>query len=160
MNTASPVLNLKFLSHGTLFSKDISASKKFYSEFLGLDVAQTSPISLMIKLGGDHIYAVVQMGPPQGDRALLAHNGLDVTTDGEVDEAHKLCVEQADKWGLHKIGKPSTEHGAYGFYFWDADGNSWEILTNPERGYMWIFEQGDQEGRGHLAKDFSRPDSA
>jgi len=39
------------------------------------------------------------------------------------------------------------------------DGNYWEILSNPVRGYMWIFEQGDQEGKGYWSKDFDRPDT-
>ncbi|HEX4193299.1 MAG TPA: VOC family protein, partial [Stellaceae bacterium] len=49
-----PALKLNFLSHGTLDSIDIAFSRKFYEEFLGLEVVQTSPISLMIRLGGDH----------------------------------------------------------------------------------------------------------
>jgi hypothetical protein len=37
------------------------------------------------------------------------------------------------------------------------DDNCWEILTNPKGGYSWLFEQGDQEGKGHLDKKFERP---
>ena len=32
-----------------------------------------------------------------------------------------------------------------------------EILTNPEGGYGWLFEQGDQKGKGHLDRSFKRP---
>jgi len=46
-----PVLKLNFLSHGTLESRDLVFSRRFYEEFLGLDVVQTSPISLLIRLG-------------------------------------------------------------------------------------------------------------
>ena len=41
--------------------------------------------------------------------------------------------------------------------FWDMDDNCWEILTNPEGGYCWLFEHGDQRGKGHLDKKFKRP---
>ena len=46
------------------------------------------------------------------------------------------------------------------FKFWDLDDNCWEILSNPKDGYTWIFEQGDQEGRGHMDRNFrdKRPD--
>ena len=54
-----PALKLKFLSHGTLESRDLAFSRKFYEEFLGLDVVQTSPISLLVRLGGNHTYAFV-----------------------------------------------------------------------------------------------------
>ena len=42
-------------------------------------------------------------------------------------------------------------------YFWDYDDNCWEILTNPKGGYTWLFEQGDQVGKGHMDKKFERP---
>lgn len=151
-----PALDLKFLSHGTLISKDLEESRKFYEEFFGLEVVRTSPISLMVRLGGNHVYAVVEQKKHAEEMNFLFHNGLDVFTDEAVDEAHKITVEQADKWGLKKISKPKTQHGTYSFYFWDRDGNSWEILSNPEGGYMWIFEQGDQEGKGHMDQEFDR----
>jgi catechol-2,3-dioxygenase len=152
-----PALKLNFLSHGTLESHDLAFSRKFYQEFLGLDVVQTSPISLMIRLGGDHVIAVVYAKKHDGQMNLLNHNGLDVKTKEEVDAAHQVVTANAEKWHLTKISKPYLQHGTYSFFFWDGDGNAWEILTNPEGGYRWIFEQGDQEGKGHLDRSFRRP---
>jgi catechol 2,3-dioxygenase-like lactoylglutathione lyase family enzyme len=148
-----PALNLRFLSHGTLESRDLEATRTFYEEFFGLEVHRTSPVSLMVRLGGPHVYAVVQS---KGDTEMpfLNHNGLDVETRAEVDEAYRITCEQADKWGLHKISKPVEQHGTYSFYFWDADGNAWEILTNPKGGYSWLFDLGDLEGRGHMDRNF------
>ena len=151
-----PALKLNFLSHGTLASKDLVQTRTFYEEFFGLEVHRTSPISLMVRLGGDHVYAVVQANTV-GEMPFLNHNGLDVETKEEVDAAHRIACEQAEKWGLHKISKPVLQHGTYSFYFWDADENCWEILTNPKGGYSWIFEMGDLEGKGHMARDFPRP---
>ena len=85
---------------------------------------------------------------------------LDVVTDADVDEAYRLCVEQAAMWELHDISKPAERHGTYSFMFWDLDDNAWEILSNPKGGYTWIFEQGDLEGKGHFESGFrhKRPD--
>lgn len=152
-----PALKLKFLSHGTLESKDLEKSRKFYEEFLGLDVVRTSPISLMIRLGGENTIAVVEQRKRTDVMSVLYHNGLDVETQEEVDEAYKTCVEQAEQWGMHKLTKPVLQHGTYSFYFWDADDNCWEILTNPKGGYTWLFDLGDQEGKGHMDKKFARP---
>ncbi len=79
----------------------------------------------------------------------------------DVDQAWRQCTEQAAKWGLHDITKPSERHGTYSFLFWDGDDNAWEILSNPKGGYTWIFEQGDLSGRGHFEKGFrhKRPDA-
>ncbi len=85
-----------------------------------MEVVRSSNISLWCRLGGQHIYVVVQ-----------------------VREDRKKAI-----WKLHKISKPMVQHGTYGFYFWDADDNSWEILANPPGGYKWMFERDDQEGLG------------
>jgi len=151
-----PELKLNFLSHGTLESRDLEFSRRFYEEFLGLEVHRTSPISLIIRLGGPHVYAVVYSKRP-AEMNLLNHNGLDVETQADVDEAHRVVCEQAEKWRLHKISKPILQHGTYSFYFWDADENCWEILTNPKGGYSWLFELGDLEGKGHMDRSFKRP---
>jgi catechol-2,3-dioxygenase len=151
-----PALKLNFLSHGTLDARDLDFSRKFYEEFLGLEVVQTSKISLLIRLGGDHVIAVVK-SKKVGEMNLLNHNGLDVKTKEDVDAAHAIAVAQAETWKLTKISKPILQHGTYSFYFWDADDNCWEILTNPDGGYRWLFEVGDQTGKGHHDRNFKRP---
>jgi len=146
-------LKTTFISHGTLGSKDLDQTRIFYEEFLGLNVVRTSPISMMIQLGGNHVYAVVKT-PNKEKMPRCYHNGLDVLKDSDVDESYQLCIDHAEKWGLHDITKPSERHGTYSFLFWDRDDNAWEILSNPKGGYDWIFEQGDLEGKGHFTAGF------
>ena len=153
---ADPALKLNFLSHGTLESKDLDVSRKFYTDFLGLEVIRTSPISLLIRLGGDNTIAVVE-NKNKPEMPLLNHNGLDVETQEEVDAAYETVIARKDDWGVYKVTKPALQHGTYSFFFWDCDQNVWEILTNPLGGYGWLFAKGDQEGRGHLDKKFDRP---
>jgi catechol 2,3-dioxygenase-like lactoylglutathione lyase family enzyme len=152
-----PALKLKFISHGTLESRDIDFSRRFYEAFLGFETVRTSKISLMMRLGGEHVYAVVKGSAQREKMPLLNHNGIDVETDAEVDEAHRIVMRDAELWRLSDITAPIVQHGTYSFYFRDADGNCWEILSNPKGGYGWMFGRGDQEGRGHLSKDFARP---
>ncbi|MDA0241392.1 MAG: VOC family protein [Proteobacteria bacterium] len=151
-----PTLKLNFLSHGTLEARDLEKSRAFYEEFLGLEVVRTSNVSLLIRLGGDNTIAVVQV-PKKESMPLLNHNGFDVETQEEVDAAHVLVEEHAEKWGIGKVTKPALQHGTYSFFFSDLDDNWWEILTNPPRGYAWLFEKGEQQGRGHMDKKFERP---
>ncbi|MGE5268396.1 MAG: VOC family protein [Thiohalocapsa sp.] len=153
---SKPALKLNFLSHGTLESRDLAFSRKFYEEFLGLEVVQTSPISLLIRLGGPNTIAVVYTKRPH-EMNLLNHNGLDVRTREEVDAAHRTVCADAEKWRLKEIGEPRLQHGTYSFFFWDGDDNCWEILSKPEGGYSWLFDQGDLEGKGHLDRNFKRP---
>jgi predicted lactoylglutathione lyase len=157
----TPVINSRFISHGTLASKDLDATRKFYEEFLGLEVTKTSKVSLMVRLGGQHVYAVVKHNIKEPQHRLN-HNGIDVANEADVDAAWQACTEQAEKWGIYEIHKPVAQHGTYSFMFRDLDGNCWEILSNPVGGYTWIFEKGDLEGRGHWEKGFKnqRPDEA
>ena len=137
-----PVLKLKFLSHGTLESKDLERSRRFYAEFLGLEVVQTSKISLMIRLGGTNSIAVVHTTRPKPEMPMLNHNGLDVDTPAEVDAAYETVFALKDEWGIKKVTKPVDQHGTRSFYFTDPDDNWWEILCNPEGGYSWMFQKG------------------
>lgn len=157
---AKPALELKFFSHATLEARDIKRTRQFFDEFLGFETVQMADVSFWARLGGNQIIVVVQS--PQGKKAdmpFLNHNGLDVRTEAEVDAAHAVVKRDAEKWGLHKITKPVVQHGTYCFYFWDMDDNAWEILANPEGGYSWGFELGDQSGRGHMSRSFARPSS-
>ena len=102
-----PAIKSKFLSHGTLSSKNLEASRRFYEEFLGLEVVRTSPVSLMVRLGGNHVYAVVQNRKKKDPMDRLYHNGIDVESDADVDEAWRLCNEQAQTWGCLLYTSPS-----------------------------------------------------
>jgi len=137
-----PVLKLKFLSHGTLESKDLEHSRKFYTDFLGLECIQTSKISLMIRLGNTNTIAVVQTTRKKPEMPMLNHNGLDVTTREEVDQCYEIVAREKDKWGIRKLTKPVDQHGTRSFYFLDCDDNWWEILCNPDGGYSWMFDKG------------------
>jgi catechol-2,3-dioxygenase len=155
-----PVLKcVKFLSHGTLESRDLDKTREFYQECLGIEVVRTSPISLMIRLGGNNTIAVVH-NKKKAEMPLLNHNGLDVQTREDVDNCHRLLEGVKEKWGIRKITKPSDQHGTYAFYFSDLDDNWWEILTNPEGGYSWMFGQGgDLEQWGAGENDAGNPNA-
>ena len=73
-----PALKLNFLSHGTLESKDLEVARNFYTEFLGLEVVRTSPISLLLRLGVGNPGVValpdadrLQMPPPPHLQVLI-----------------------------------------------------------------------------------------
>jgi catechol-2,3-dioxygenase len=136
-----PVLKLKFLSHATLEARDIEKSRHFYEAFLGLEVVRTSHKSLMVRLGGQQTVAVVRTAA-NVQKSVYSHTGLDVSTRAEVDECFRLVMEQKEQWGISEIMQPADLHGAYSFYFKDLDGNWWEILTNPDGGYSWMFNKG------------------
>src|SRR5262245_4300137 len=150
---------ITFLSHGTLESRDLEKTREFYENCLGIETIRTSPISLMIRLGGNNTIAVVK-NVRKAEMPLLAHNGLDVPTSEDVDHCHLILEASKEKWGISKITKPSDQHGSYAFYFCDLDDNWWEILANPPGGYSWMFTQGgDLEAWGAGKNDKVNPNA-
>jgi len=153
-STKNPMLDIKFLSHGTLEVADLQASRRFYEEVLGFEVIQNSPVSMMLRKGGDHVYVAVASPKAQG-MGMMNHNGLDVASMEEVDRAYELLNQVKDEYGIRKIQRPHKQHGAYAFYFTDLDGNWWEILYNPPRGYSVMFGKPEADLTGLTEEEFA-----
>ncbi|MET0402306.1 MAG: VOC family protein [Cystobacter sp.] len=148
--TRTPALHLKFYSHATLECSDLQRTRQFFDEFLGLETASMTEVSFGARLGGNQLIVVVK-NPNRakaGTMSLFNHNGLDVGTEAEVDQAHAIVKRDAEKWGLKRITRPLHQHGTYSFYFWDLDDNAWEILSNPPGGYGWVFKDNERNTPG------------
>lgn len=153
-STKEPLLKTRFLSHGTLECRDIAATRRFYEEVLGLEVAQQAPVALFVRLGSEHCYAVVET-PTETEMPLMAHNGIDLATEDEVREAYDRLLAVKDEYGIRRLTKPIPQHGTFSFYLQDLDGNWWEICHLPEGGYAFRFEHAaaDLTGREDLTPD-------
>ena len=47
--TEKPLIPIRMISHGTLNSIDMQASRRFYEEVLGFEVIQVSPVSMLLR---------------------------------------------------------------------------------------------------------------
>lgn len=148
--SVAPLLKFNRIGHGTLGVVDIAKTRRFYEEVLGLDVIQTSPISLMVKKGTDQVYAVVEVGENKEEMDRHNHNGLDVDSQEEVDAAYETLLRVRDEYGVREVRKPSIMHGDYCFYFCDLDGNWWEIVKTRIGGHALDFQEPERDmtGRG------------
>ncbi|WP_432182378.1 VOC family protein [Streptomyces sp. NBC_00063] len=153
-STTKPLIKTRFLSHGTLEVDNLQASRRFYEEVLGLEVVQQALIALVIRLGSNHVYACVESSPDRPPMSLLHHNGLDVASKEEVDEAHRQVLEVRKEYGILDVTEPVEQHGTYSFYLQDLDRNWWEICYLPEGGYSFRFEDDrvDLTGRTDLSR--------
>ena len=121
-------LKPRLLSHGTVECHDLAAARRFYSELLGMEVVQTSKISLMLRLNSTTTIACVET---KGETSAghYSHFGFDFKTREEVDAAHETVLAQQDKYGVRKVTRPVAQHGTYAFFLIDADGNWWESVS-------------------------------
>lgn len=145
--SGEPVLNIRRIGHGTLETVDIARARRFYEEVLGLEVIQTSPRSVMIRLNTSHVYAVVETGRAS-EMPMMAHNGLDVGSVEEVHLAHRKLTEVQEVWGIKTITEPRHMHGDTSFYFTDPDGNWWEIVAVRDGGYAADFDDEERDLTG------------
>jgi len=137
------IIKPRRLSHGTLICADLKKTRRFYEEFLGLEVVQHLRSAMMFRLNtGMHVFCI-ECGPNKlGNMHVLTHWGIDVGTREEVDEAHENALKYKDEYGIQKITKPVPQHGAYSFYFQDLDNNWWEIQCCPVE-HEDYFARGD-----------------
>lgn len=137
------------LSHGTLESYDLVRSRRFYEEFLGLDVVRHGKTSMAVRLAMRFHIICVEVGAALKPVNLLNHWGVDVATREEVDQAYEAAVAQQEKYGIRQIMKPQSMHGVYSFYLIDLDHNWWEIQWY-ENGFQHddLFDYGDRFGMG------------
>jgi catechol 2,3-dioxygenase-like lactoylglutathione lyase family enzyme len=151
-HTEKPLIPTTAISHGTLASIDLQESRRFYEEVLGFAVIQLSPLSMLLRLGTDHVYVVVETGEP-GHMGVLDHNGIDVATREEVEEAHRALQNVKDEYGIRRINNVMDQHGVYSFYFQDRDANWWEITASRPRGYAWAYDDPARDLTGRTDVD-------
>ena len=138
----SSIVNPVQLTHGTLMCRDMAATRRFYEEFLGLEVVRHAKPAMMLRLASNMYVVCVCIGDRLPNQHVLTHWGVNVASRAEVDRAHADAVRLKDVYGIQKINKVLERHGAYGFYFQDLDNNWWEIQHEP-RAIDDFFDKGD-----------------
>jgi catechol 2,3-dioxygenase-like lactoylglutathione lyase family enzyme len=135
-----PLVNITFISHGTLDSVNLQESRRFYEEVFGFEVVQLSKVSLLLRKGGEHTYVVVETGNEDHKMSVMNHNGIDVGSPEEVDRAHATLTVVKEEYRIRQIHPVRYQHGVYSFYLLDLDGNWWEILANRSGGYSYAYD--------------------
>ena len=146
------VVKPMLLSHGTLMCKDLARSRRFYEEFLGLEVVRHARPAMMLRLNTGMYVVAVCIGENVPKQHVLTHWGLNVATREGVDRAHAEAHRLKEEYGIQKINKVLERHGAYGFYFQDLDNNWWEIQHEP-RAIDDFFGRGDIVDMSVVATD-------
>lgn len=136
------VVKPTLLSHGTLMCKDLAKSRRFYEEFLGLEVVRHARPAMMLRLRSGMYVVCVCIGEKVPNQHVLTHWGLNVASREEVDHAYAEALRLKESYGIQKIQKVRERHGAYGFYLQDFDNNWWEI-QHETRTIDAFFDKGD-----------------
>ncbi len=121
------------LTHGTIESDNLEASRRFYQEVLGLDVV--SPSSSVkphyIKHRSTPWY-IVSLEVPREERKLLGRFQrftVAVESAAAVEDAFRWLRENRDHLGITELEEIGQTSGAVSFLFSDLDRNWWEVSS-------------------------------
>jgi catechol 2,3-dioxygenase-like lactoylglutathione lyase family enzyme len=140
----SSVVKPYALTHGTCECRDLKATRRFYEEFLGLEVVRHAPPGMVFRLGLKFHVVCIEVGDNLRPCTLMNHWGLDVETKDEVDAAHARALELTGRYGIKQVKPIEMQHGVYSFYLEDLNHNWWEIQHYD--GYLHddFFDFGDR----------------
>lgn len=155
----SPLVNIRFISHGTLDSVNLQESRRFYEEVFGFEVVQLSKVSLLLRKGGEHTYVVVETGNEDHKMSLMNHNGIDLGGSEEVERAHATLTSVKEEYRIRQIHPVRHQHGVYSFYLLDLDGNWWEILASRARGYSYAYDDPGRDITGRHDLELGNTDN-
>ena len=116
-------------SHGTLQCDDTEASRRFYTEILGLQIAAGFNKAQYIKHTSTPWYIVVLQRSPRQYLAPVNRFTLEVGSPAEVEEAHGKFAAEGRTLGITEVGNLERAGGNTSFIFSDLDRNWWELTA-------------------------------
>jgi catechol 2,3-dioxygenase-like lactoylglutathione lyase family enzyme len=125
--TANSIVKPYALTHGTLECYNLRETRKFYEEFLGLEVIRHAPPGMMFRCGMKFHVVCLEVGDAVNPCTLGNHWGVDVASKAEVDEAWRKAHELKEVYKIRQITPVKQQHGVYSFYFEDLNHSWWEI---------------------------------
>ena len=150
-----PAIRPLALERGTFLTTDLARARLMFEEVLDLECVRYERDALLVRERG-HNAGELRAGEPYwvlevrevsviaNPQAMLNHWGVFVSSQGNVDRAYQALVDNKDRYGILRVQRPCSAHGAYSFYFQDADSNWWEVEHRiVKRQYESLRERGD-----------------
>jgi hypothetical protein len=140
----TPLLQNETLSHGTVECSDMVATRRFLTEFLGLDIHRpVKEAQYMYKGGPWTVVCVCVDGGEAKDQTQDNLFKLAVATPSEVDAAHEAAVRCKDEFGIRKVDDVTERDGQRSFRLQDLNFTWWEIVNTDIGYYDAMFDKGD-----------------
>lgn len=110
------------LSHGTVECSDMVATRRFYADFLGLNIHRPVREAQYIYRGGPWSVVCVNVdGGEAKDQSQDNHFKLSVDTAAEVDAAHAAALATRDQYGIKQVEDVVETDGHRAFRLQDLD---------------------------------------
>lgn len=147
MPTTAPLIQNDTLSHGTVECSDMVSTRRFLSDFLGLDIHRPVREAQYLYRGGHwSVVCVCVDGGEAKDQAPDNHFKLAVATPGEVDAAREAALANRDAYAIKQVGEVFEEDGRRAVRIQDLNHSWWEITHVDQHYYEALFDAGDGAG--------------
>jgi hypothetical protein len=142
MTTAS-LVKTELLSHGTLECNDTPATRRFLTEFLGIDVIRPLPEAQYLSKGGAWTVVCVKVDGDQKEQGPQNRFKLAVGSAADVDAAHAAAEKHKDSYGIRAVEAVEEKAGVRSFRLQDMNKVWWEIANLTQKHYDDAFAKGD-----------------
>jgi len=116
------------ISYVVLECRNLSATERFYRNFLGFGVDPHGPGYFLCRGNGGVHMIVVERADALLEQPIINHHGVTLwCEESKIDEIYRVATQVAPEFGIKKILPPTHQHGSYSFYLQDQDTNWWEI---------------------------------
>ena len=139
-----PLVKNETLSHGTIECSDLVATRRFLTEFLGMNIHRPVPEAQYIYKGGP--WSVVCVCVEGGEaKEQLPDNRFKISVGSkeEVRHAHEEALRLSEQYGIRQVNDLVESDATLSFQLQDLNRTWWEITTADERYYERLFERGD-----------------
>jgi hypothetical protein len=141
--TSASLVKTELLSHGTLECNDTPATRRFLTEFLGIDVIRPLPEAQYLSKGGPWTVVCVKVDGEQKEQGPQNRFKLTVGSAAEVDAAHAAAEKHKDSYGIRKVEAVEEKNGIRAFRLQDMNKVWWEIANLTQKHYDDAFAKGD-----------------
>lgn len=142
--STTPLIHNELFSHGTYECSDMAATRRFLTNFLGLDIVRPLPEAQYMWKGGP--WSVICVRVEDGEAKQQGpqnHFKLSVANDGDVDAAHTAALAHKDEFGIKRVLDVKKSDGHCAFRLLDLNNTWWEISTVSQADFDHAFDRGD-----------------
>ena len=133
------------LSHGTVECTDMGATRRFFTEFLGLDIHRPFREAQYIYRGGPWtVVCVCVDGGEAKDQTPDNLFRLAVATPEEVDAARAAALTHGDDYGIKQVSDVLDLDGVRAVRIQDLNSTWWEVANVDLAHYDAIFAGPDR----------------
>jgi catechol 2,3-dioxygenase-like lactoylglutathione lyase family enzyme len=116
----------------TIPAQDLARARAFYSEKLGLEVAEEDPTGVIFQAGPDQFTLFQSRGAASGSHTQMGWDVADVEAEVAELKSRGVTFEEYDMPGFKTENSIATIPGGKGGWFKDSEGNLLSVFRRQE----------------------------